>query len=71
MINNYLIYREICMLNYHFTFVVVFFLYLLYIIKTAMATQQCVECSDVSSLDLCTQTVECAHDEVEVLYREV
>lgn len=67
MINDYLIYREICMLNYHFTFLL-FFLYLLYIIKTAMATQQCVECSDVSSLDLCTQTVECAHDEV---HREV
>lgn len=33
-----------------------------------MATQQCVECSDVSSLDLCTHTVDCAHDEV---HREV
>lgn len=68
MINDYLIYREICMLNYQFTFVVLFFSNLFYIIKTAMATQQCVECSDVSSLDLCTHTVDCAHDEV---HREV
>lgn len=45
-----------------------FFSNLFYIIKTAMATQQCVECSDVSSLDLCTHTVDCAHDEV---HREV